>query len=456
MSTMRRRIREQARWARPRLIAKSDPNRDTICTDIRNRIAALPEGSVVLAEDETHLDLLARLRSCWMPTGLRHRILTPGTNVRRTVHGAVNLLTGAVHHHVSVKNVSVVFCYFLQQLLDAYPHAPAIAVITDNGSTHHSKITPTLARRTPPDPRHRRRKIQPAGQPGRTDLGRDETTDREYRNRDHHRPNPANTRVLPTPNPRPEPGHRGALDLALATRGLREGVLARGLALATLDGHGIAPKLIETIDCDGRTGLVLELLDGPDMLSLLQRQPWRVLGLAHALAGAHLAVHQAEAPVDLPEVRQVLAARINHAVMPFRLRDYAMRVLDGLPDGDRLCHGDFHPGNVLLAAGRVAVIDWPGAARGTPEADHARTRLLLRWADPLPGTSPVFRALITAGRSMFAHGYARAYRRGASQPLRRSDSWLIVHAAARLSEGIEVEHPTLIAFLSRSRQKAAR
>jgi transposase len=141
LTTMRRRIREQARWARPRLIAKSDPHRDSICTDIRNRITALPEGSVVLAEDETHLDLLARVRSCWMPTGLRHRIMTPGTNVRRTVHGAVNLATGTVHHHVSVKNVSVVFCYFLQQLLDAYPDAPIIAVICDNGSTHHSNIT---------------------------------------------------------------------------------------------------------------------------------------------------------------------------------------------------------------------------------------------------------------------------------------------------------------------------
>jgi hypothetical protein len=92
-------------------------------------------------KDETHLDLLPRIRACWMPAGIRHRILTPGTNLRRTLHGAINLATGAFHHHVSVKNVSVVFCYFLQQLLDAYPDAPAIAVICDNGSTHHSKIT---------------------------------------------------------------------------------------------------------------------------------------------------------------------------------------------------------------------------------------------------------------------------------------------------------------------------
>ena len=76
-----------------------------------------------------------------MPTGLRHRILTPGSNLRRTIHGAVNLATGAWHYHISVKNVSVVFCYFLDQLLAAYPDAAVVAVICDNGTTHHSKIT---------------------------------------------------------------------------------------------------------------------------------------------------------------------------------------------------------------------------------------------------------------------------------------------------------------------------
>lgn len=231
---------------------------------------------------------------------------------------------------------------------------------------------------------------------------------------------------------------------------------AEAAALATLDGHGVAPKLIEIVDRDGRTGLVLERLDGTDMLSRLQAQPWRVLGLAGALAGSHLAVHRVRAPADLPALRQVLAARIHDAFMPSHLRDYALRVLGGLPDGDRLCHGDYHPGNVLVATDRVAVIDWANAARGTPEADHARTMLLLRWADPLPDTTRVARALITTGRSVFAHGYARAYRAGSSQPLRQVSSWLVVHAAARLAEGIEVERGTLIGYLDRSHQKAAR
>jgi len=228
---------------------------------------------------------------------------------------------------------------------------------------------------------------------------------------------------------------------------------AEAMALGALDGHGVAPKLIDIVECDGRTGLVLERLSGSDMLALLERRPWRVFGMARTLARAHLAVHEVAAPADLPGLREVLATRIQDAGLPSRLRDHARRVLDDLPDGDRLCHGDYHPANVLLAADRVAVIDWPNAARGVPEADHARTMLLLRWAAPLPDTSPVTRAMIAVLRSALTRRYARAYRAG-SPPLRSAGSWLVVHAAARLSEGIEAERATLVGFLERRARNA--
>ena len=62
LRTFYRRLREQANWRRPRLIAKGDPDHDTTCATIQTRVTALPAGSVVLAEDETHLDLLPRVR----------------------------------------------------------------------------------------------------------------------------------------------------------------------------------------------------------------------------------------------------------------------------------------------------------------------------------------------------------------------------------------------------------
>lgn len=141
LRTCYRRIREQASWRRPRLIARGDPDRDRICAAIRQRVADLPAGSVVLAEDETHLDLLARIRACWTLHSRRHLVPTPGSNRRRTLLGAIDLATGRWHYLITVKAVSASFCAFLDQLLAAYPNAPIVAVICDNASIHHSKIT---------------------------------------------------------------------------------------------------------------------------------------------------------------------------------------------------------------------------------------------------------------------------------------------------------------------------
>lgn len=139
LRTLYRRIREQASWRRPRLGAKSDP--DQVVAAVRERVAALPTGSVVLAEDETHLDWLARVRACWIPHGIRHLVPTPGSNRRHSLLGALNLATGAWDYHFAAKCVSVVFCSFLEQVLAVYPDAPVVAVLVDNDTTHTSGIT---------------------------------------------------------------------------------------------------------------------------------------------------------------------------------------------------------------------------------------------------------------------------------------------------------------------------
>jgi hypothetical protein len=56
--------------------------------------------------------------------------------------------------------------------------------------------------------------------------------------------------------------------------------------------------------------------------------------------------------------------------------------LAGLPDGDRLCHGDFHPWNILGPAARPLVIDWTSASRGSPAADVCRSYVLIKPTSP--------------------------------------------------------------------------
>jgi transposase len=138
--TLHRRVREVASWRRPRLIAKGDPNRAQVLADLHQQIRNLPQGAVVLAEDETHINLLPWVRATWIAQGQRQQVMTPGTNRRRSIFGAVDLASGRFCYQICRKAVSASFTAFLAQLLAAYPAAPQVAVICDNVIIHRSKL----------------------------------------------------------------------------------------------------------------------------------------------------------------------------------------------------------------------------------------------------------------------------------------------------------------------------
>jgi aminoglycoside phosphotransferase (APT) family kinase protein len=167
-------------------------------------------------------------------------------------------------------------------------------------------------------------------------------------------------------------------------------------------------------------------------------------------------MHEVVAPSNLRRVRDVSRVKIETADdLPTELAEFALATLDTLPDGDRLCHGDFHPGNVLLSSGGPAVIDWTAAARGDPAADLARTRLLLRHGAVQEYMPALIRRVHAYGRGFFYRMYLRAYRGARPIDAELVDRWEIVRAADRVKEGIEVEQPALLELLERRASEAA-
>jgi transposase len=137
--TLHRRVRQVASWRRPRLI-KGDPDRDQVLADLRQQINDLPDGAVVLAEDETHLNLLPWVRSTWIAPRQASAGHDPGTNRRRSIFGAIGLTSGQFLYQVTRKAISATFTGFCEQLLAAYPTAPLVAVVCDNVIIHRSKL----------------------------------------------------------------------------------------------------------------------------------------------------------------------------------------------------------------------------------------------------------------------------------------------------------------------------
>ena len=209
------------------------------------------------------------------------------------------------------------------------------------------------------------------------------------------------------------------------------------------------PAVGDLVEVDGRRGLLYERVEGSSMMDCIARRPWTFSRYTRLWAELHAGLHAGRTVPELPSQRTELANRIQTAqVLPPDLRQAALRALDAMPDGDRLCHGDLWPGNVLMSPRGPIVIDWICATRGNPLADVARSSVLVlggaRLAALLVGAqgdrpsrpcglpATVFSA--AAGRSGAVQGVA-AHRggRAAERERPRRATWLLATAAAGLS-----------------------
>jgi Ser/Thr protein kinase RdoA (MazF antagonist) len=182
-----------------------------------------------------------------------------------------------------------------------------------------------------------------------------------------------------------------------------------------------------TVTVDGRSGLVLDRVEGPSLLEVISTSSPEVVD---RLAGhfAELQVRCNGATIaGLPDLVSRLRTEIEASVPDGALQAELVALLGALDDGGRgVCHYDFHPLNVLVGRDGWVVIDWITVAAGPSAADLART-LVLWGRRP---TRPVRRFL----RAVRRQGQTR---RGLGDDA--LDGWVRVAAAARVAEGFEGE-----------------
>ncbi|HEU4740492.1 MAG TPA: aminoglycoside phosphotransferase family protein [Meiothermus sp.] len=219
-----------------------------------------------------------------------------------------------------------------------------------------------------------------------------------------------------------------------------------------------SPKVEDLLEMEGRWGIVYERIFGVSLIEYVWQNPDQLFATAGLLGSLHRRIHQVAAPRGqpaggwLPSQRERFVQRIRASKLSEALKHDLLAHIGGLPDGSTLCHGDFHPDNVLVN-GQIAlsgknawIIDWPNAVQGNPLADVARTGLLLLYS-ALPPNLPARRELL-ARRKRFYQVYLEHYLGSAPKAdWEELQAWMPVVAAVRLREGIEEEEPTLMRLI---------
>ena len=153
----------------------------------------------------------------------------------------------------------------------------------------------------------------------------------------------------------------------------------------------LVPKVLGVTEVMGRPGIIMERIDGPDLLTHhLEEAVDRVEQRSHRRRGARAAARRSSRHRSVPSLLD--RARLDASpLVPPHIAAWALRELATLPDGDRLLHGDFHPANILMASAGPVVIDWPNITRGNPDADLGRSLLMIRMGELPPGSPLVIR-----------------------------------------------------------------
>lgn len=192
-----------------------------------------------------------------------------------------------------------------------------------------------------------------------------------------------------------------------------------------------SPAVKEIVQVHGRNGLIYERINGRTMFALLKRQPWKVFRFGASLAQYHIQMHACDFNAEVPLQKHNLQNKIKRAgALPIHLKQKLLDALEPLPAGNKVCHGDFHPDNIIMTENDSVVIDWINAAKGNPLADVARTSALALGSASTQ--APGMKIFI----KLFHAVYLKEYFRSSPNGMEEYRQWLPIAAGARLSENI--------------------
>lgn len=179
------------------------------------------------------------------------------------------------------------------------------------------------------------------------------------------------------------------------------------------------PAVWGVLEVGGRWGIVFDRINEGSFAAHMKEDPSVIPECLQILARLHARIHTHPAR-QFGSLKSKLATNIaGTELLDEPRRQILLGRLAHMPDGDRLCHSDFHPINVLGQNSQPIVIDWPDACCGEPAADVCRSYLLLK-----------------LHAKDIAEPYLDAYCNITNMPRASILDWLPYVAAARLAEDV--------------------
>ncbi|OPZ94862.1 MAG: bifunctional UGMP family protein/serine/threonine protein kinase [Firmicutes bacterium ADurb.Bin419] len=210
-----------------------------------------------------------------------------------------------------------------------------------------------------------------------------------------------------------------------------------------------SPAVFDMVEVDGRKGIVFQRIFGRTMMSIFETEPWKFFDYVHQMIGFHCEIHKYSTE-GIPSQKEKFGFAIKRSSVI--LGDKVKKILDyvdGLPDGNSICHGDLYLGNVIVSNNKLVAIDWGGGYRGNPLGDVARTCMIINSPTVPLGIPSIMSTMNVYPRWLTYQGYLNEYMRIANVKFEDIDAWILPVAAAKLKDKVPGEEKWLMKIINK-------
>lgn len=210
-----------------------------------------------------------------------------------------------------------------------------------------------------------------------------------------------------------------------------------------------APEVRGLVELEGRYGIIFPRYHGETLLHLALRGAMTPSEVGRVMAVTQHSLHDGQFHVRVRTFREWVLSEIpslKALKIPGDVVKSTTRTLMALPQSGILCHGDLHPGNILITSGgSPVIIDWISAIDANPLVDVARqhvTLTMMRFAN-------AWASQLRSAHDSFITTYAGLASEPPARLLTAITPYVSVMAAMRMveSQSDESEREALIAYV---------
>ncbi len=191
------------------------------------------------------------------------------------------------------------------------------------------------------------------------------------------------------------------------------------------------PKTYEVLNIGKQMALKMDYIEGISLIDCILKDRDNTETYLKKMVRLQVEMHSKK--ISLPfSLKDRLKNKIQgNKDLSVTKKEKMLTILNELPEGNELCHGDFHGYNILVCDGEYWIIDWVDSSYGCADGDACRTYMIYSLYAP-----------------ELAEMYLTLYCKETGKEREKILAWLPVVATARLSENIANEEKKIMSWIN--------